>query len=123
MRLRDGAENGLTGTAAVGPCTEIVSCEDLRTIRDALDHHTAVPRLSGELEARIASMCTRGRDAGLRVEELLIQIKRAWRELPGTPRFEALSHRDTRLDKVVTTLIERYFDRPSAGRTADDLRG
>ena len=109
LERRDTSAHAAAETPA-GARSAVVSSADLRPIHDALAADTAPPRLSVELEERIESLCARGRAAGMRIEEILVQLKSAWRELPGTPRFEALSHRDTRLDRVVTALIEHYFD-------------
>ena len=99
------------------PSADVVWFSELGVIRDALVEDGTSLQCPAHIEQRIAALCARGRDAGLRVEEVIVQLKRAWRQLPGTPRFEALSHRDGRLDRVVTALIEQYFDGPRrAGR-------
>ena len=94
---------------------DVITCADVRPLHDAFDAAgaaDATPELPRQLDAPIAALCTRARGAGLRIEEALVEVKRAWREIPGSQRFEAPSHRDARLDRIVTAFIAHYFERP-----------
>jgi hypothetical protein len=83
---------------------------DLRLVRDKLPPQPVRDALPNEVEVPLAEMCDRARLLGLRVEQLLVQVKQVWRELPGSQRFESHTHRDERLDRIVTALITKYYD-------------
>ena len=107
-------EQQVRTTGGDGTQAAVITCADVRPLRDALGDDAAASELPLEIAAPIGALCDRARGAGLRIEEVLVQVKRAWRELPGMPRYEALTHRDARLDRIVTSVIRRYYDH--AGR-------
>jgi hypothetical protein len=103
----------------------IVEVAELRALRDRMPLEP--PRLRELREAAdvrdamaptLRAMCERAHGAGLRVEALLVQVKRAWRDLPEVPRAEAIASRDVQLDGVIAVLIQEYYREPARRRLA-----
>jgi len=91
----------------------VVSADDLRAVRAALPR--ALPRARAEraeVEVPLRAVCERAHRLGLRAEELLVQVKGLWRELPEARRVEALASRDEQLDVLVSLLIEEFYRAP-----------
>jgi hypothetical protein len=53
-------------------------------------------------------MCADARDRGLRVEELLISLKRIWPTIPGIERLQR-DESGRLLSRVVTLCVEEYY--------------
>jgi hypothetical protein len=53
-------------------------------------------------------MCADARDRGVRIEELLISLKRVWPTIPGIERLPR--DESTRLlSRIVTLCVEEYY--------------
>jgi hypothetical protein len=104
------------GTSVVADSHEpvVVSTADLREVRRALARG---PRRNADVAVPLRVVCERAHHAGIRAEQLLVQVKRAWRELPEVRRVESLATRDEELDDLVSALIEQFYLMPDK-RTA-----
>jgi hypothetical protein len=62
----------------------------------------------GRLRMHLRSACDRARSEGVRVEQLLIVLKKCWRELPEIVRMQ---HRDAMdmLARLATACIDEYY--------------
>ena len=89
--------------------SSVISAEDLRALRAVLPSDARRAGIRADVEVPLRAVCARAHRSGLRVEQLLVLVKSAWRELPETRRVEALASRDEQLDSVITALIEQYY--------------
>ena len=82
-------------------------------VRQAVTGARSGVRRDDALAECLRAVCSEGRDAGLRVEQLIIMIKQSWRSLAGA---EALTHRvdELTLTDVVTRCIDEFY------RASDD---
>ena len=87
----------------------VVSVDELRALRSAPPAEVRSAGLADDVAVPLRAVCARAHRAGLRVEEVLVQVKQVWRELPEARRLEALASRDEQLDRIVTALIERFY--------------
>ena len=53
-------------------------------------------------------MCADARDRGVRIEELLISLKRIWPTIPGVERLQR-DESGRLLSRVVTLCVEEYY--------------
>jgi hypothetical protein len=77
-----------------------------------LRRHAAVALTTAELRAHLRPLVRRARDMEATVEQVVVMAKRAWGELPDVRGAQAdRADAARRLERVVTTIIELYFER------------
>lgn len=82
------------------------------TLRSALRKASCADIAGSDVHAMIVRGCVAARESGLRIEELLVVLKSAWREMPETRHL--LGHEaDELLSSVITMCINEYYQRAS----------
>ena len=97
------------------PPRRLMSSETVTAIRDAFE---AADRDEFESRLRPAArmVCDDGRRSGMRVEQLLIALKREWAELLTSRHVENIDERTDLTSRFITLCIhEFYVDSPARG--------
>lgn len=88
------------------PLTE----ESAGAIRAVLRRHASDALTSGELRLALRPLVQNARDAGCTVEHVLVEVKRAWGDLPEARRAATSHERARPLERVVTICIEMFYE-------------
>ena len=97
-------QNQLDDGTAV-PCRHGVDA--LRRVVESRDD-SAADRKDEHWRACARLMCADARDRGVRIEELLICLKRIWPTIPGVERLRR-DESGRLLSRVVTLCVEEYY--------------
>ena len=92
-----------------------------KALHDLLAQQRPENELKGDLRPALQEACDRARNDGLRVEELLLVLKDAWREQlerRGLPRIDT----DAVLARIVTACIDEYYHSPPPERDLGEGR-
>lgn len=83
-------------------------------LRSALQARIAVPERDDEgFRHALRLMGADARRRGVRVEQMIVALKEAWRSLPEVQALPAGGPRDTVLNGVITMFIEEFYAGPS----------
>ena len=97
-------QNQLNNGAAL-PCRHGVDA--LRRVFQSRDSSAADGK-DDHWRACARVMCADARDRGVRIEELLISLKRIWPTIPGVERLKR-DESGRLLSRVVTLCVEEYY--------------
>ena len=86
-----------------------------RTLRHVCAGERPVELRTPDLRLLLRDTCRRACDDGLRVEQLIVVLKQAWRELPERRRLTRVDA-DAALAQVVTACIDEYYQSSGTGR-------
>jgi hypothetical protein len=87
-------------------------------VRDALSEKGSTTS-SPALRRAAQRAAEAARDAGLRVEALLVVVKREWQDLPDADVLPTREVRDRCITQAVSACIEAYYAKPSDTPAAD----
>ena len=106
------------------PRRRLMSPETVIAIQDAFDAPDPDRMLESRLRPAARMVCDDARRSGMRVEQMLVALKREWAELLTSRNIENIDERTDLTSRFITLCIhEFYADSPARGADRDTLDG
>ena len=87
----------------------MISDETLTALRIALQQRLSGATGDAEIRQALRAMSAEARAESLRVEQVIVALKRVWESLPEVRRASDRQEQNRLLERVVTLCIQEYY--------------